>query len=323
MRNHPTTLSTETRPDRSIVVPLYNERESLRELTDRIRQALTGHTYEILFVDDGSTDGSWEEIETLAREDAHVKGIRFRRNYGKSHALQHGFAAATGTYVATMDADLQDDPAELPGMFAQLDAGYDLISGWKKVRHDPISKTIPSKFFNGVTSRLSGIALHDFNCGLKVYKREVVESIELYGEMHRYIPLLAKWEGFGRIGEQVVKHHPRKYGTTKFGLSRFINGFLDLATLLFINKYLGRPMHFFGAWGLVSLLVGGGITLYLAFMRIFHDVYLSNRPLLLFGILLLLLGVQLFSIGFLGELVNKTRKRKQRVNIRQTIGLPA
>ncbi len=201
-----------------------------------------------------------------------------------------------------------------------LDAGYDLVSGWKQVRHDPISKTIPSKFFNGVTSRMSGIDLHDFNCGLKVYKREVIESIELFGEMHRYIPLLAKWQGFSKIGEKVVTHHARKYGKTKFGLSRFMNGFLDLITLMFIHKYMNKPMHFFGTLGFVSLSTGGAIVTYLAFMRVFYNEYLSNRPLLLFGILLLVMGVQLFSIGFVGEMLNNSEKRGRKVNIRDEVG---
>lgn len=313
-------MSTEPTPELSIVIPLLNEQESLAELASRIDAAIGSRSYEILFVDDGSTDGSWDVIASLSAADPRIKGIRFRRNYGKSLALQKGFERARGTYIATMDADLQDDPNELPAMFAMLDSGYDLVSGWKQVRHDPISKTIPSKFFNGVTSRMSGIDLHDFNCGLKVYKREVIESIELYGEMHRYIPLLAKWQGFSKIGEKVVTHHARKYGKTKFGLSRFMNGFLDLITLMFIHTYMNKPMHFFGTLGFVSLSTGGAIVTYLAYMRVFHEVYLSNRPLLLFGILLLVMGVQLFSIGFVGEMLNNTEKRGRKVNIREEVG---
>lgn len=313
-------MSTEPTPELSVVIPLLNEQESLAELASRIDAALGSRAYEILFVDDGSTDGSWDVIASLSAADLRIKGIRFRRNYGKSLALQKGFERARGTYIATMDADLQDDPNELPAMFAMLDSGYDLVSGWKQVRHDPISKTIPSKFFNGVTSRMSGIDLHDFNCGLKVYKREVIESIELYGEMHRYIPLLAKWQGFSKIGEKVVTHHARKYGKTKFGLSRFMNGFLDLITLMFIHTYMNKPMHFFGTLGFVSLSTGGAIVTYLAYMRVFHEVYLSNRPLLLFGILLLVMGVQLFSIGFVGEMLNNTEKRGRKVNIREEVG---
>ncbi len=313
-------MSTEPAPDLSIVIPLLNEYESLTELSARIDSALGSRSYELIFVDDGSTDTSWDVISDLAEKDPRVKGIRFRRNYGKSFALQKGFERARGTYIATMDADLQDDPNELPAMFAMLDNGYDLVSGWKQVRHDPISKTIPSKFFNGVTSQMSGIELHDFNCGLKVYKREVIESIELYGEMHRYIPLLAKWQGFSKIGEKVVTHHARKYGKTKFGLSRFMNGFLDLITLMFIHKYMNKPMHFFGTLGFISLSVGGAIVAYLAVMRVFFNVYLSNRPLLLFGILLLVMGVQLFSIGFVGEMLNNSEKRGRKVNIRDEVG---
>lgn len=314
-------MSTVQTLDVSVVVPLLNEQDSLSELAARVRDAIGSMSYELIFVDDGSSDQSWDVISRLSKEDANIKGIRFRRNYGKSLALQKGFEACKGRYVATMDADLQDDPAELPAMFAMLDDGFDLVSGWKQVRHDPISKTIPSKFFNGVTSRMSGIALHDFNCGLKVYKREVIESIELYGEMHRYIPLLAKWQGFSKIGEKVVTHHARKYGKTKFGLSRFMNGFLDLITLMFIHAYMSKPMHFFGTLGFASLTVGGVIVAYLAFMRVFFDVYLSNRPLLLFGILLLVMGVQLFSIGFIGEMLNKAGKRGRKVNVREEVGL--
>lgn len=313
-------MSTEPTPELSVVIPLLNEQESLAVLASRIDAAIGSRPYEILFVDDGSTDGSWDVIASLAAADPRIKGIRFRRNYGKSLALQKGFERARGKYIATMDADLQDDPNELSAMFAMLDSGYDLVSGWKQVRHDPISKTIPSKFFNGVTSRLSGIELHDFNCGLKVYKREVIESIDLYGEMHRYIPLLAKWQGFSKIGEKVVTHHARKYGKTKFGLSRFMNGFLDLITLMFIHTYMSKPMHFFGTLGFVSLSTGGAIVTYLAFMRVFYDVYLSNRPLLLFGILLLVMGVQLFSIGFVGEMLNNSEKRGRKVNIREELG---
>lgn len=302
-------------------MPLLNEAESLRELAENIHQAInTEYSYEVIFVDDGSTDGSWGVIEELSNLHENVRGIRFRRNYGKSTALQKGFEIARGEFIATLDADLQDDPAEIPAMIQQLvDGDLDLVSGWKKERKDPISKTIPSRFFNMVTSRMSGIKLKDFNCGLKVYRRNVIEAIEIYGEMHRYIPVLAKWEGFDRIGEKAVKHHPRKFGKTKFGLSRFINGFLDLLTLVFIHVYFQRPMHFFGSIGFVSLALGAAITTYLVIMRVFFEQYLSNRPLLLFGILLLVLGLQFFSVGFLGEMLNKARNRQRQVNIRQTI----
>jgi glycosyltransferase involved in cell wall biosynthesis len=313
--------SSDNMPEVSIVVPLLNEEESLRELTQQIRAALEPRfTYEVIFVDDGSTDKSWKVISELAETDTRIFGIRFRRNYGKSTALQKGFERARGQYIATMDADLQDDPREVPLMIDQLnDESLDLVSGWKKVRHDPISKTIPSRFFNKVTSIISGIDIHDFNCGLKVYRREVIDSLTIYGEMHRYIPVLAKWEGFSRVGEKVVQHHARKYGKTKFGLSRFLNGFLDLITLLFIHVYFQRPMHFFGSVGVGFLAAGTAITGYLVVMRIFFEQYLSNRPLLLFGILLLVLGLQFFSVGFLGEMMNKARAKERNVNIRESI----
>lgn len=303
------------------MVPLLNEEESLRELAHQIRAAVEPRfSYEVIFVDDGSSDKSWLVIAELASQDSRICGIRFRRNYGKSSALQKGFERARGQYIATMDADLQDDPKEVPLMIDQLNQqGLDLVSGWKKVRHDPISKTIPSRFFNKVTSMISGIDIHDFNCGLKVYRREVIDSLIIYGEMHRYIPVLAKWEGFSRVGEKVVQHHARKYGKTKFGLSRFLNGFLDLITLLFIHVYFQRPMHFFGSVGVGFLAAGTVITGYLVVMRIFFEQYLSNRPLLLFGILLLVLGLQFFSVGFLGEMMNKARAKERNVNIREMI----
>lgn len=306
-----------------MVVPLFNEEESLSELADAIKNALSPcFSYEVIFVDDGSTDRSWSVIQRLSAQGHPVKGLQFRRNYGKSTALAKGFEHALGRYVATMDADLQDDPREVPLMIDQIEAEQlDLVSGWKKVRHDPLSKTIPSRFFNWVTSKASGIKLHDFNCGLKVYRREVIENIELYGEMHRYIPALANWEGFTAIGEKVVQHHPRKYGSTKFGLSRFINGFLDLLTLLFIHVYFQRPMHFFGSAGAIFITIGTGITAYLVVMRIVFEQYLSNRPLLLFGALFILLGLQFFSVGFLGEMLNKSRQRTRKVNIRSQLSI--
>jgi glycosyltransferase involved in cell wall biosynthesis len=306
-----------TPPDVSIVVPLLNEEQSLRELADQITKALaeTSYSYEILFIDDGSTDRSWEIVEQLSRNHDEIQGIRLRRNYGKSDALQTGFERSAGRFVVTMDADLQDDPNEIPAMIEKLESGADLVSGWKKKRHDPISKTIPSRFFNAVTRWVTGIKLHDFNCGLKAYRKEVVENITLYGEMHRYVPLLAKWEGFGSIEEQVVQHHPRKYGKTKFGISRFLNGFLDLVTLLFINRYVNRPMHFFGLFGVLFLVVGIAINLYLAYIKIFLGEPLANRPLLFLGLLLVMVGVQFFSIGFLGELLNRGDERNQKPNV--------
>lgn len=314
------TLHTDTEPEISVVIPLLNEEESLEELSQKIDEALSEEYHiEVLFVDDGSTDQSWDVISELVKEKSHVKGIRLQRNYGKSTALQTGFEQAAGTFIITMDADLQDDPFEIPDMVNQLKQGKDLVSGWKKKRHDPWNKTLPSKFFNWVTSKVTGIDLHDFNCGLKAYKREVVESLSLYGELHRYIPLLAKWEGYDRIGEQVVRHHPRKYGETKFGLSRFMHGFLDLITLVFVNNYLQRPMHFFGTLGFLFLVIGGLINLYLTIMKLFFGESLSGRPLLLLGVMLMVLGAQIFSIGFLGELINKARGRPQKPNIKEQI----
>lgn len=306
--------------DISIVVPLFNEEESLPELEKSIEKAISGtFSYEIIFIDDGSTDTSWGVIKQLKEKNDRVKGITFRHNYGKSTALQAGFEKAEGRYVVTMDADLQDDPNEIPGMIALLKEGYDLVSGWKKQRFDPISKTIPSKFFNFVTRKAAGIYLHDFNCGLKAYKSEVIKNIYLYGELHRYVPMLAKREGFGRITEKVVQHHPRKYGKTKFGLSRFINGFLDLITILFVQKYLQKPMHFFGSIGAALLLLGGGINIYLAYIKLFMGFGIGNRPLLFLGILLMVLGVQFFSTGFLGELINRNHVEKQKPGIREII----
>jgi len=305
----------------SIVVPLYNEADSLEELYSQISSALSGYKFEVIFSDDGSTDGSWDVIQRLSDNHKYVKGIRLQRNYGKSTAMQAGFEITNGVYVVTMDADLQDDPNEIPEMIEMLDGGLDMVSGWKKVRHDPLSKTIPSRFFNAVTRWVTGIKLHDFNCGLKAYKKEVIDNIYLYGEMHRYVPLLAKREGYSKIGEKVVTHHPRKFGKTKFGLSRFMNGFLDLLTLLFMNHYMQRPMHLFGTLGVVMLVAGTVINLYLAYIKIVLDMPLANRPLLFLGILLLMLGVQFFSIGFLGELINRGHIKQEQPNIREKIGI--
>lgn len=307
--------------DISVVIPLFNEEESLPELEKAVESALkSSFSYEIIFVDDGSTDKSWEVIEVLQKKGNHIKGISFRNNYGKSTALQAGFERAEGEFIVTMDADLQDDPNEVPEMVQMLKDGNDLVSGWKKERFDPISKTVPSKFFNYVTRKSAGIELHDFNCGLKAYKSELVKNIYLYGELHRYVPMLAKREGFNRITEKVVKHHPRKYGHTKFGLSRFINGFLDLITILFVQRYLQKPMHFFGSIGVVLLMAGGGINIYLAFMKLFFGTGINGRPLLFLGILLMVLGVQFFSTGLLGELINKNHVEHQKPNIKKSIG---
>lgn len=307
--------------DLSVVVPLLNEEQSLAKLAEKVDEALSGSfRFELIFVDDGSTDNSWKEIEKLSQSFNWVHGIRFLRNYGKSTALQSGFELSKGRYVATMDADLQDDPFELPEMIAMIkEEGYDLVSGWKKERHDPLSKTIPSRFFNKVTSWVTGIKLNDFNCGIKAYKREVIDNIHLYGELHRYIPLLAKWEGYDKIGEKVVKHHSRKYGKTKFGLSRFMHGFLDLVSLVFVNRYLQRPMHFFGTVGVLLLVIGGIINLYLAIDKLVYGAILGDRPLLLLGVMLMVLGAQIFSIGFLGELFFKNHSEHKKPNIKETV----
>ncbi len=293
----------------SVVVPLLNEEESLPELEAWIRRVVEaeGLSYEIIFVDDGSQDASWRVIEQLAEANPQVKGIKFRRNYGKSAALQVGFAQAQGRVVITMDADLQDSPDEIPGLYHMIQQeGYDLVSGWKQQRHDPLSKTLPSRFFNAVTRWISKIPLHDFNCGLKAYRLDVVKSIEVYGEMHRYIPLLAKWAGFHCIGEKVVQHRPRKYGVSKFGLERFINGFLDLLTVTFVGKFGKRPMHFFGTWGIVFFLMGFAILAYLSIAKLVYQTYgIADRPLFYFGILMLIIGTQLFVTGFLAELVTR------------------
>lgn len=303
-----------------MVIPLLNEDESLGELVESVRKALMeSYTWELILVDDGSQDASWQKIQTLSGVYDNVHGIRLQRNYGKSSALQTGFDHAKGRYIVTMDADLQDDPREIPELIGMLKDGYDLVSGWKQQRHDPVSKTIPSRFFNRVTSWVTGIHLNDFNCGLKAYRREVIEHIHLYGEFHRYIPYLAKLEGYNRIGEKVVQHHPRKYGTTKFGLSRFMHGFLDLATLVFVHKYLQRPMHFFGTVGVLSLLVGGFINIWLAVEKIVFGYNLGDRPMLLLGVMLMVLGAQFFSIGFLGELIQKGNEKQSPPNIKETV----
>lgn len=294
----------------SIVIPLLNEEESLRELTSWIAQVMKKHnySYEVILVDDGSRDSSWNIITELSQSDACIKGIRFRRNYGKAAALNVGFESASGDVVFTMDADLQDSPEELPEMYRMItEDGYDLVSGWKKQRHDPISKTIPTKFYNWSARRMSGIRLHDFNCGLKAYRNEVVKSIEVYGDMHRYIPFLAKWAGFNRIGEKVVKHQRRKFGKTKYGLDRFYKGYLDLLTITFTSRFGKRPMHFFGLWGSFIFLAGFIIAGYLAWEKVVNQVVkMTDRPLFYFGLLAMILGTQLFVAGFLGELISRS-----------------
>jgi len=296
-----------SKPDISIVVPLKNESESLPELEAWIRRVAEAHAYayEIIFVDDGSTDSSWKIIQALKMQNPGVRGIKFRRNYGKSAALHTGFQAAEGKVVITMDADLQDSPDEIPELYRMVvEDGYDLVSGWKKVRHDPPSKTIPTRLYNRATRWVSGIPLHDFNCGLKSYRNEVVKGIEVYGEMHRYIPVIAKMAGFTNIGEKIVEHRPRKYGTTKFGLERFMNGFLDLSSITLVGRFGKRPMHFFGPMGILCFFVGFGILAYLSISKLMYKEWgITDRPLFYLGILALIVGSQLFLTGFLAELI--------------------
>src|SRR6476469_3401305 len=285
--------------DVSIVVPLFNEDESLPELAAWIERVVTAHnlSYEIIMIDDGSSDNSWEVIEQLSKQNPNIKGIKFQRNYGKSAALNEGFKAAHGEVVITMDADLQDSPDEIPELRKMIVTdGYEMVSGWKKVRFDnTLTKNIPSKFFNSVTSRVSHIKLHDFNCGLKAYRKKVVKSIEVYGEMHRYIPVLAKWSGFKRFGEKVVEHRARKYGVTKFGWNRFINGFLDLTSIVFVGKFRKNPMHFFGLWGTFAFVFGLGVFIFLTISKFFFDkTGLTQRPLFFFAIFAMIIGTQLF-----------------------------
>ena len=296
--------------DVSIVVPLKNEEESLPELEAWVRRVCESNrlSYELILVDDGSTDKSWSIIQQLNKQNSAVRGIKFRRNYGKSAALHTGFQTASGEVVITMDADLQDSPDEIPELCRMIrEDRYDLVSGWKKVRHDPASKTLPTKLFNAVTRWMSGIHLHDFNCGLKAYRNDVVKTIEVYGEMHRYIPVIAKWAGFSRIGEKVVEHRARQYGSTKFGgLERFINGPLDLISISFVGKFGKRPMHFFGTLGFFSFLTGAAILLWLAVSKVVYQEYgIAGRPLFFFGILALIVGSQLFLTGFLAEMINR------------------
>lgn len=294
----------------SIIIPLLNEEESLPELEEWIRRVVTenGYSYEIIMVDDGSTDDSWKVIQELHNKNPFVKGIKFQRNYGKSAALNEGFKMAQGDVVITMDADMQDSPDEIPELRKMvLEDDYDIVSGWKKKRYDnKLTKNLPSKLFNAATRKVSKINLHDFNCGLKAYKLKVVKSIEVYGEMHRYIPLLAKWSGFRRFGEKIVEHRPRKYGVTKFGINRFVNGFLDLASIMFVGKFGKNPMHFFGLWGTLSFLLGLFIFIYLTISKfIFEVTGLTQRPLFFVALVLMIIGTQLFLAGFTGELISR------------------
>ncbi len=312
--------------DVSIVIPLKDEAESLPELMAWIEKVVSTHnySYEVIMIDDGSTDNSWEVIQQLRQKNNHLKAIKFQRNYGKSPALNEGFKAAQGNVVITMDADLQDSPDEIPELYKMIMTdNFDLVSGWKKKRYDnTLTKNLPSKLFNAATRRMAKIKLHDFNCGLKAYKNKVIKSIEVYGEMHRYIPVLAKWAGFHKIGEKVVEHRARKYGVTKFGWERFINGFLDLTTLKFVGRFGKRPMHFFGLWGTLAFLVGFGIFTYLAISKFFFDgTGMTQRPLFFMAILAMIIGTQLFLAGFIGELIARAAPDKNHYLIEEKLGL--
>ena len=311
--------------DISVVIPLLNEQESLKELYDWVAKIM--HTnrfsYEIIFIDDGSSDKSWEIIQVLSAEDSKVKGIRFLKNFGKSQALHAGFLKAQGDVVITMDADLQDNPEEIPQLFARIkNEDLDLISGWKKVRYDAVlTKNLPSKLFNWAARRTSGVKLNDFNCGLKAYRKEVVKSIDVHGEMHRYIPVLANNAGFTKIEEQVVKHQARKYGNTKFGMERFINGFLDLITIWFVSKFGKQPMHLFGALGVVMFIIGFGFAAYLGIDKLFINPYgrlIALRPQFYISLIAMVIGTQLFIAGFLGELILRSKKQEKRYTIAET-----
>ncbi|MCP4552372.1 MAG: glycosyltransferase [Bacteroidetes bacterium] len=309
----------------SIVIPFLNEEESIPKLSEWIGEVMVSHklSYEIIWVDDGSTDSSWQIVEQLSNENKLNKGIKFRRNYGKSAALNSGFEVVEGGVVITMDADLQDSPEEIPALYDMImKDGYDLVSGWKKKRHDPISKRWPSKVYNAINRKITGIQLHDFNCGLKAYKKVVVKNIEVYGEMHRFIPVIAKWAGFLKITEKVVSHQKRKYGKTKFGLERYRRGFLDLLSITFVSRFGKRPMHLFGSLGTILFLIGLGIAFYLIYAKIFMMEYaMTERPMFYFGILSMILGSQLFMTGFLSEMVSRNSTERNKYQISNKIGL--
>ncbi len=315
----------------SFVIPLYNEADSIPELTEWIRSVMEreGFSYEVVFVDDGSDDDSWERIESAGAADPHIHAVRFRRNNGKSAGLNTGFLLASGSVVVTMDADLQDSPEEVPPMVRMLEEGaYDLISGWKKKRHDPLSKTLPTKLFNWATRKMSGVHLHDFNCGLKVYRSQVVRNIEVYGEMHRYIPVIAKREGFSRIGEKVVQHHARRYGSTKFGMERFINGFLDLATITFVGRFSKKPMHFFGGLGTLMFILGFMGAVYLGSMKLYylsHSIdarLVTDRPTFYIALTAMILGTQLFLTGFLAEMISRNSSERNSYKVQRAFRFP-
>jgi glycosyltransferase involved in cell wall biosynthesis len=319
-----------TKPQISVIIPLFNEEESLPELANWISKVMlaNNYTFEVIFVDDGSTDQSWNVIESIRKNDNHFKGIKFRRNYGKSAALQMGFQRALGDVVITMDADLQDSPDEIPELYKMIAVEkYDLVSGWKKKRYDPLSKTLPTKLFNWVTRKMSGLELHDFNCGLKAYRSKVVKNIEVYNEMHRYIPVLAKWAGFYKITEKEVQHRARKYGTTKFGLERFVNGFLDLLTIFFVSKFSKKPMHFFGVLGTLSFLVGFVITGVIIGQKVYNSYLLveqravTEQPLFYLSLVLLIIGVQLFLAGFIGEMISRNASERNVYGIDELLGI--
>lgn len=305
-------MTESSTPKLSIVIPVLDEEASIPELVDRIRSVCdgAGFTFEVWFIDDGSTDETWDVIQSMNEADGRIGALRFRRNYGKSAALALGFQRARGKYVITMDGDLQDDPAEIPGLVALLETGYDLVSGWKKRRKDPLSKTIPSRFFNMVTRRMAGIPLHDFNCGLKAYRVEVVKAIKVYGELHRYIPMLAAWEGFTRITEKEVQHHARKHGKTKFGLERYLRGFLDLLSVIFLTRFASRPMYFFGSLGTLAFLAGFVISAWISIDKLVFGHPIGDRPLLLLGVAMILVGVQMFTTGLIGQMIATPRMER-------------
>ncbi len=317
--------------DISIIIPLYNEEESLPELCSWIRKVVEEqkYSYEIILVDDGSNDKSWEVIKKLGSENNAIKAIRFRRNYGKSAALNVGFEASLGDVVITMDADLQDSPDEIPGLYRMIkDEGYDLVSGWKKIRHDPsLSKNIPSKLYNWMTSKMSGVKLHDHNCGIKSYRRSVVKSVEVYGEMHRYIPVIAKWAGFKKIGEKVVEHRKRKYGTTKFGMNRFMNGPLDLMSIMFVSRFGKKPMHLFGTMGTIIFVLGFIAALYIGIQKLYYlhigvkAPLVTNSPYFYLGLVAMILGTQLFLTGFLAEMVARNSSERNKYHIEESLNI--